>query len=77
METFPEYPNFGNYYFRKIGEPCFSQQTPQLWTIFIYYGFQMEAFSSVFEDDKHDNLRQSAFWPCFGLQEKSKYGIFS
>lgn len=27
----------------------------------MYSGFQMKAFSSMFEDDKHGNLQQSVF----------------
>lgn len=60
METFPECLKFENYYFRGNGE--FSQQTQQMWAIFIYYCFQMGTISSVFEDDTHVNLRYLFFF---------------
>lgn len=83
-ETFPEYLNFGNYYFSRDGKPCFSQQTQQMWTVFIYSRFQQKHFP-LFEDAKHSKLRQGVLFSfvlfvCFGLvldSRRSPTYIFS
>lgn len=67
IETFPECQNFGNYYFRRHDES--SQQTQQMWNIFACFYFQMEAISSVFEDDMLVNL-EVFFWPYFSRNGK-------